>query len=268
MPIQRIVVLLTSTLMMLSPISPSQAATLTANEFERIFQGYQGAFILYDVEKNKTLRYNERQCNEPISPCSTFKIFNALVSLDAGVVKDEGTKLKWDGKKHDREELNKDHTLKSAMATSAVWYFQCLAGTLGKERMQRYLNRLHYGNEDMSSGLTTFWLGEDNSLKISPNEQVKFISKLAAGELPVSKRSMTITKEIIKLKECNGAVLYGKTGTDGKGGKLTLGWFVGFVRKGGHDYVFATNIKSEGGNAMGRTARAMTEQILHKMELI
>ncbi len=65
--------------------------------------------------------------------------------------------------------------MQSAMTNSVVWYFQRVAEKIEKERMQKYLHTLKYGNEDSSSGLTTFWLGNDGSLRVSPDEQVDFL---------------------------------------------------------------------------------------------
>ena len=65
----------------------------------------------------------------------------------------------------------------------------------GAEREREYLRRLGYGNADPSSGLTTFWLG--GSLVISPEEQLQFILRFFANDLPVSQNAMSIVRAVL-----------------------------------------------------------------------
>jgi len=138
--------------------------------------------------------------------------------------------------------------------------------------MKKYVQEIHYGNEDTSGGITKFWL--QSSLKISAAEQVDFLYRLYRNDLPLSRRSMEITKKIIKLAETEEYVFYGKTGSglgeviDGKP-KTVLGWFVGYVERKDREgvYVFATNIEGEDG-ASGKKAREITETILKEMGLL
>ena len=53
--------------------------------------GLDACFVLYDARDRRTLRVNEAECRRPLSPCSTFKIFNSLAGLQSGVLKDETT---------------------------------------------------------------------------------------------------------------------------------------------------------------------------------
>ncbi|WP_369126360.1 penicillin-binding transpeptidase domain-containing protein [Paludifilum halophilum] len=48
---------------------------------------------------------------------------------------------------------------------STIWYFQEVARRVGESKEQEFLHVLHYGNRDLSGGLTRFWL--QSSLKIS-----------------------------------------------------------------------------------------------------
>ena len=50
---------------------------------------------------------------------------------------------------------------------------------IGPERMQEYIDKIGYGNKDISGGLTTFWLG--SSPQISALEQVDLLNKLYSG---------------------------------------------------------------------------------------
>lgn len=257
-------------LMTLGSIQPSFALDkLSDAEMNKIFNGYKTGFLIKEIgEPKDTMRYHATVCSERLSPCSTFKIFNSVAGLDSGVLTGPDHPYKWDGKKRPLETHNKDHVLKTAMRDSVVWYFQRVANDIGPERMKTYLQQLHYGNEDMSSGQDKFWLGQSESLRISADEQIKFLDKLWQDKLPVSKNAQETTKEVMKVKSTEKGTLYGKTGTEGgKNDTHVMGWFVGVVESSNHKYAFATNIRSDH-DANGRTARAKTESVLTKMGLL
>jgi bla regulator protein BlaR1 len=231
-------------------------------ELARYFKGYDAAFVLLDVAANHTIRYRPAACALREAPCSTFKIPNSLIGLETGVLTGPDHRMKWDGVRRPIVDWNKDQTLRTAFKVSAVWYFQRLAASVGEKRMREWVKRLNYGNRDTSSGITRFWLEE--SLTISPDEQVAFLRKLAAGELPFSKRTQDIVRDIMVVERRGDAVLRGKTGTGGdlKRDIANLGWFVGYVTRGPKTYVFATRLRSAT-NASGRKAREITRTILH-----
>jgi beta-lactamase class D len=234
-------------------------------DLSRHFGGVDGCFVLLDVSGDQLLRYNPQRCGTRFAPCSTFKIPNSLIGLETGVIPDADHVIKWDGIQRDRPELNRDHTLRSAMANSVVWYYQELARRVGEARMQQFLDAIPYGNRDMSAGLTTFWLG--TSLKISPDEQVEFLRRLQRDDLPFSRRSMQIVKEILVQDSRPGLIYRGKTGSNrGTEGAPDLGWYVGWVERDGDVFVFATNISGRG--TFGARARAITESILHERGIL
>ena len=223
------------------------------------FAGYKGAFVLFDKNKNEYVIYDEAQSQQRVSPCSTFKIVNSLIGLETGVLADENTVFKWDGKQNSIKEWNKDQTMTSAFRNSVVWYYQELASRVGKERMQDYLTKLNYGNADMSGGLTKFWLV--SSLKISPLEQVIMLRRFYSDELPFSSRNVDIVKRVMVQQRRDEAVLSGKTGYAGSG----LGWFVGYVERNNNVYFFATN--AQGKNLGPGKASEITLKILADRKL-
>jgi bla regulator protein BlaR1 len=230
-----------------------------------IFEGYQACFVLFDANTEHTLRFNPELCGKQFSPCSTFKIFNSLVGLETGIVENENSSMAWDGTKYDISAWNRDQTLQSAVTNSAVWYFQRLAAAVGEKRMKEYINKAHFGNQDISGGITQFWLG--STLKTSADEQVAFLKELVSDELPFSKRTMTIVRGLIRLNQTEKGTLFGKTGSSGDNGKYTLGWFVGYVVQPERICIFATNIQGRDG-ASGLKARELTEKILQEAGLI
>jgi beta-lactamase class D len=235
-------------------------------DFSKYFEGYSGAFVLYDVNNKYYIRHNEEQCKKRWSPCSTFKIPNSLIALETGVATDENFTLKWDGTKQPYDTWNQDHTLRAAIANSVVWYYRELARRIGEARMKDYIEKIDYGNKDISGGLDKFWLM--SSIAISANEQVEFLLKLITNKLPFSERTVNIVKDIMTLEKNDLYVLRGKTGSgENKDIKRTQGWFVGYLTLGDNAYVFATNIEAPE-NANGKKAKEITYEILKSLKLM
>lgn len=227
-------------LVKLMPYANAYAAPQHETGIAKAFDGRQGCFLLYNLTKDRyEVTYGGSVCDTQVSPASTFKIPNSLIGLDLGILKDENTLYKWDGKKQTIKEHEQDHTLASAVKYSVVWYFKALAEQVGENHYRQYLKKLNYGNQDISGGLTQFWLS--SSLKISPKEQITFLKKLYCNQLPVSKHATDIVKKILVLD----ADLSGKTGSASVDG-VNIGWFVGHMTKNGEEYVFATNLQAPG----------------------
>lgn len=237
----------------------AKATTTATEDLSGYFEGFEGCFVLLDGKKDELTVYNEVKCKKRVPPCSTFKIVNSLIGLETGVLQDENTLLKWDGTKYPIPEWNKDHTLASAVSNSVVWYFQQVAAKIGEERMQSYLNRISYGNMDISGGITKFWL--QSSLMVSPLEQVELLRNFHEYNLPFSSRNIDIVKKVLVLSKENGVAFSGKTGSGISDGKGVNGWFVGYVERDNNVYYFAANIEAEDG-ASGVKAKELAAKIL------
>lgn len=207
-------------------------------DFAKYFRaaGVEGTFLFYDLQNNKYLAHNVALGDRGYIPASTFKIFNALVALETGVIRDENEILKWDGVQRSVTAWNQDHSLRSGFKVSAVWFYQEIARRIGLERMQRYVKRVGYGNRDIRGGLDTFWL--TGELRITPREQIDFLVRLHQNNLPFAQQTMDTVKDIFIFEQGADYVLRGKTGWAGK-----VGWFVGYVEREARAYFFALNIE-------------------------
>ena len=203
------------------------------------FGSYDGSAVIVDLNSSDTKRFGTFT-DERLSPCSTFKILNSLIALDSHVIKDENEIISWDGKIRQYDFWNKDHSMRSAISVSAVWFYQELARRIGQKRMQEMVSKVDYGNNDTSKTLIDFWLGE-GSLKISLSEQVLFLSQLIRQDLPFSKRSMEMVKDMMKLDN----IFSGKTGSCSG-----VGWFVGFSQEPQSTKVFAFAVKGKGASGV------------------
>jgi beta-lactamase class D len=224
-------------------------AACTASAAPRSEQWADGCFTYRDAD-GKLFESDHERCTAPRRPFSTFKIANALIALDAGVLDGPDAQMTWDktkvpDQKGFRADWRKPHTLRTGIAVSAVPYFRTLALQVGEDRMRAGLEKLQYGNRDISGGLDKFWLG--GGLRISAAEQLVFVDALANQKLAVSKKAQQTLAEVTILDTKGGAVLHGKTGTGplehGKGGWLA--WQVGWIAKDGKRLPYAAWIESK-----------------------
>ena len=228
-------------------------------DLENYFQGFDGAFVLYDMNNNHYTRYHPEKCAEQLLPASTFKIMSALIGLETGAIPDENYILAWDGTQYDYPVWNQDHTLKTAFRDSVVWYYQEVARRIGKEKMRQYIDAVGYGNQDITGNPDSFWL--DGAIRISADEQVELLKRLYEGDLPFSERSMTIVRAMMILETDGTYQLSGKTGS-GLTDTLYVGWFVGYEEVAGNVYFFAVNITGSSPQAKGSKAKEILLDIL------
>jgi beta-lactamase class D len=230
----------------------------------QVFEGRPGAFVLVDCASGETYRNDPAVCAEKVAPCSTFKIWNSAIGLETGLISDPDAPFwKWDGEKRWLEDWNKDQTLRSAIAVSCVPAYQSLARRIGRPRMQEWIDKLGYGNRDLSSGIDVFWLPEAGrrTLLISPEEQAAMIARLVSGKLPFSPQTLATLRSILKQKETKRGTFYGKTGSAlASDREEQFGWFTGWVESGGQTYAFSALLKGRG--VMGKDVRAAVERIL------
>jgi beta-lactamase class D len=145
-------------------------------------RGVSGSIVVFDERAQAWHVFDRERAQARYSPASTFKLFNALVALETGTVKEEHEVIRWDGVKRTFDDWNRDHSLASGMKYSVVWYYQDMARRIGPQRMQDWLDRVGYGNRNIGGGIDRFWL--DGDLRISQVEQVRFLQRLASGSLP------------------------------------------------------------------------------------
>lgn len=228
--------------------------------------GYMGTVVVYDASNDAYSAVNTTGAPRRLIPASTFKILNALIALETGVVEGAETVILWDSVPRERTELNQDHDLASAFRVSAVPHFQALAREIGEERMTEYVERVGYGNSDVSGGIDSFWLTGD--LAISPLEQIDFLVRLYRGDLPFSDHAMDVVREIMLVEQTAEHTIRAKTGwgilPDGH-----VGWWVGWVEKGDDVYFFATALETEEPDDDFANARiALTRRVLEGMGVL
>lgn len=245
-------------------------------------QEMSACFLLYDLKSQKFVKeYNPKRCKLRQAPCSTFKVVLAAMAFDDGILKDENTTFKWNGQKQFLDIWNQDHTAASWMKESVVWYSQVITKKMGRPKLQKYLHQFHYGNEDMSGGLTDAWLTPapfskqvQPSIAISGYEQIEFMKKLWTNQLPVTPHAHELTQKITLLEITpKGYALSGKTGSGffDLTSNRRIGWFIAHIKGNGQEYLSVLNFhdlhdqqKTEFG---GMVARKLTKEFLIKQGL-
>jgi beta-lactamase class D len=240
-----------------------------APDLSSFFRDMDGAIVIYDLRRNRYIRHNEARCRQRFSPKSTFKIANSLIGLESGVIRDANFVISWNREEYPSNEWGRgypfdhwaqDHNLRSAFQYSVLWYYREIATRVGAERMQEFVRRLEYGNRNASGRVDNFWL--DGTLEISADEQIDFLRRLYNAELPVSRRSIDIVKEIMVMERTPDYTLRAKTGGGSRGGGKVIGWFVGYVERGENVYFFALNIDGADFASIRERRIQMTRQIL------
>lgn len=153
------------------------------------------------------------------------------MGLDRGVLSGLQTKLGYDGTKYSYPAWNGDVTLEEAFRSSCVWYYKKLISNLDREYVLAVLDRLDYGNRDLSvwnsNGHNVFWI--DSSLLISPGEQVLVLDTIFSGSSGFSPEHVEILKQCMRYDDVGEFRFYGKTGTGRNYNSTHLeGWLAGF----------------------------------------
>lgn len=234
-------------------------------------------FLLFEMGKGEVRRAPSSLCRARLTPLSTFKIPHALAALDAGVLSGPDQVLHYDGTPLPFPSWQRDHTLATAMRYSVVWYFQRLADQLGPERERAYLVKLGYGNMESRGNPRRFWI--EDSLEISPEEELAFLVRLYQDDLPVSRASMQTVRQLLiqpsgVVVSARGeqpfaapwpadAVVSAKTGAGAYDDGFQVRWLVGHVQRGDRAWVFVSSEAGESDSppdAIDLAARALQQE--------
>ena len=231
------------------------------------FSGYEGSFVLYDLNGDTWKVYDMEQATLRTAPNSTYKIYDALFGLEEGVIAPDDSFMAWDGTNHPFEAWNGNQDLLSAMQSSVNWYFEEIDKQIGSSAIQDYIQKIGYGNEIVNANLSTYWM--QDTLKISPVEQVELLTALHNNRFDFAPENINAVKNSICLFSSEnfsseGKNFYGKTGTGRVDGQDVNGWFVGLLETTGNTYFFATNIQAAE-NATGSKASEISLSILSHM---
>ena len=242
------------------------------NIINKNMTGSKGTIVFLDLSSKKKIIYGSNLANIRTTPCSTFKIWNTLIGIENNQINSENDSFYiWDGITRAYPDWNKNLNLHEAFQFSCVPAYQILANKIGQNNMKIWIDKINYGDKDISSGLDIFWLPRPNkkSIKISPIEQASLIKKLVNNQLNFSDKSKQILKKIMLFKTTENGTLFGKTGSGQNIDDVpdnNIGWYVGYIISNNGKYAFACLIF--GKDVAGKNARELVEKILIESNLL
>lgn len=243
---------------------PKNIKRISNLELSNAFHGYEGSFVLYNSRENTWSVYDPDNARKRISPNSTYKIYDALLGLESGVISPESSVISWNGEACPFEAWEGDQDLNSAIKNSVNWYFQSIDSQLGSDSIKSFLHTIQYGNQQTGSDMDLYWT--DSSLKISPLEQVELLKKFNENEFHFSPDNISAVKKALQLSSSDAGNFFGKTGTGRIDNRDVNGWFVGYVETSDNTYYFSVNIKADS-NASGSAAAKIAMSVLSDMEI-
>ncbi len=205
--------------------------TVSRPEWQRAFErrGARGTFALHEPATNRYPLVDPARARPRFAPGSTFDVANALIGLEVGAIADELEVFRWDGAPRPFPAWERDHTLASGLREGVAWMFQEVARRTGKARMREALERLRYGNRELSGGIDHFWL--QGGLRVSALEQLELLYPLAEGRLALTQRAQRLVRTALVAEKTREHTLYAKSGI--AGGKAPLAWWIGWVERRG-----------------------------------
>lgn len=233
------------------------------NSLEKYFssRNIEGCFTMLNNSNGQITVYNIKNDTTRYSPASTFKIVNSLIALQTGAVTDSKMLIKWDGVNRPQSEWNKDLNIGEAFNLSCVPFFQEVARRIGKDTMQMWIDSISYGNKLLKGPVDSFWL--NNSLKISPDEQLGLMKRLYFDQLPFRKSVQQQVRDMMLQEDNTAYRLSYKTGWGLDEANHSTGWVVGWIEENKHVYFFVSFLKSPNPAIdMNKVAMDITKDIL------
>lgn len=244
-------------------------------DWSEYFGGLYGAAVLYDPAVSCYRIYNPELADTRRSPCSTFKIISSMLALENGIIDPQDSTHTWSGERFWNENWNQDIAFQEAFRTSCVWYFREVTDEMGPEMVQDGLDKLMYGNCDISDwegrlntnnnnrALTGFWI--ESSLKISPKEQTEVMERIFGPDSVCSQKTREELKQVMLVTEPEKTTLpiYGKTGMGKAGGIVVDAWFTGLTKKEEETICFCVYLgQTEDPNVSSTTAREIAVHLV------
>jgi len=218
-----------------------------------------GCFTLLNNADGKVTVYNMALDTQRFLPASTFKIVNSLIGLQTGKIVNDTMMIKWDGKVRifpggdTAKDWNKDMGMTEAFKVSCLPYYQEVARRIGKDTMRAWIDSIGYGNKNINGPVDSFWI--NNTLKISPDEQLGLVKRLYFDQLPFRKSVHEMVRNVMMQEDNTAYKLSYKTGWGFDEQKNNIGWQVGWIEENNHVYFFVTFVKAGPGNVDMRAIR-------------
>lgn len=246
-------------------------------DWKAFFNDVSGCAVFYEPGTETYHVYGGEKVDVRSSPCSTFKIISSLFGWDKGIITQNKSVRPWSGEHYWKKDWNRNIGFSDAFRCSCIWYFREVVDELGIPSMKGELEKLNYGNCDVSDWdgrlntnennrvLKGFWV--ESSLTISPREQVQVLNRIFGKDSVYQKpHVMELKKAMLIDQNSCAAKIYGKTGLGKKGKEFADAWFVGFSEYEGRTIYFAVHLDaSNQPDTASLQARKIAVQLVSKM---
>lgn len=245
-------------------------------DYGTYFNGMEGTAVIYSEDQKTYYIYNKELAKKQSSPCSTFKVISCLMGLESGVIQPDNSIIKWNGVQYPVKEWNEDLDYKRAFQNTCIWYYRTVIDQIGKEYVEKTLDDLEYGNQDISQWEGTgnnlifpdlkdqpeingFW--QESSLLISPIEQVDVLRRIFEQRKGFKEENINLLKEAMHI-DIDDIQLFGKTGSGIKDNNWNDGWFIGVKDIEDDSIYFAVRLNQNG--KRGNDAKEVAIKILNE----
>ncbi len=249
---------------------------MIAEDYSQYFKNMKGSAVFLDGNTKIYHIYNQELAELQTAPNSSFKIISCLMGLESGVINPSDSTMLWDGTVYPIDAWNRDLDYQQAFDSSAIWYYRMVLDSVGQDYVQDTLNKLNYGNIDISQwegsldnkvfpqikdlkSINGFW--QESSLKISPLQQAEVMYKIFHDKDVFSEKNINLVEELMRIDNgSNQMKIYGKTGTGLKDETWADAWFTGFFEYNAETVYFSIRINEP--NSNGQIAKEIAINII------
>lgn len=242
-------------------------------EWKNIFDnnGLEGAFEIYDNNKEINNYHNLELCSKQIPPAQTFYLMTALIALETSAVADENKPSKW-LQEFPSTEYTDSMTLRQAFNEKNNAYFTTLHNKISPDYYTQYFDSISYGNKVYGQG--DIWTA--GPVMISLDEQVGLLKRIYHNKLKfVSERTTTIVRSMLLKENKDDLKLYEMSATvniDGSDYIYILGMIENYnplknpktdrIENIVHPYFFGLLVKAKNGQVTQDQAQKLLKELL------
>ncbi len=231
------------------------------DSLQQIFEKYnsKGCFSFLNNSTGEITVYNIGSDTTRFAPGTSFHIPLSLFALQYGTVPNENSNMQ----SSDSAQKLQCTSLISAFQNNADSCFSLLAKKMTEPTFKKWIDSLHYGNTKTGKDFSNCW--NDNSLKISPDEQLGLMKKLYFDQLPFRQSVQKTVRDMMKAEDNNLYTLSWKLSEPIKTADGTYAsWVTGWIEENRHVYFFVTYAESSVNNK--DNSASITKDILRKYE--
>lgn len=197
----------------------------------------RGTFALLDNVHELFTVYNlKRYRDSAYAPGGSYELLTTLLGIETGRYLDEKSLV---AAGRDTVTLGEAFVKGNGSAMAGV------AARIGKDTLQFWMDSLHYGKASMVSDTEQIW--NNDSLKITPDEQLGLFAKLYFVKLPFQKRTQQIVRKLMVREENTLYTLAYKASWDKLPSGKNIGWVAGWIEENKHVYFFVINAEPVSG---------------------